>query len=260
MSDIDHVESVPETPLEGQVEAGAETGEAPAAEPREYFVWDEFADKPVKLTVDGEEIEVPLKEALSGYQRQADYTRKTQSLAEQRKQVQFGAALQEALQNDPKGTLDLLSQHYGVNAQQPSEEDELYADPTVRQVRQLETRIQAFEQEKAMRDLERTVESLSKRYGELFDAEEVVAKALATGNTDLEAVYKQIAFDRLFEQSKVTSAVKTKRAEDEQKVVQAKRDAAVVSKGGSAKSADVSSKPVKSLRDAWDLAKRQIEG
>lgn len=111
-----------------------------------------------------------------------------------------------------------------------------------------------------MRDLERTVESLSKRYGELFDAEEVVAKALATGNADLEAVYKQIAFDRLFEQSKVTSAVKTKKAEDEQKVVQAKRDAAVVSKGGSAKSADVSSKPVKTLRDAWDLAKRQVEG
>jgi hypothetical protein len=260
MSNTDHVESVPETPQEGQVEAGAETGEAPEAEPREYFAWDEFADKPVKLTVDGEEIEVSLKEALSGYQRQADYTRKTQSLAEQRKQVQFGAALQEALQNDPKSTLDLLSQHYGVNVQQPSEEDELYADPTAKQVRQLETRIQAFEQDKAMRDLERTVESLSKRYGELFDAEEVVAKALATGNADLEAVYKQIAFDRLFEQSKVASAVKTKKAEDEQKVVQAKREAAVVSKGGSAKSADVSSKPVKSLRDAWDLAKRQLEG
>lgn len=259
MSIEDHVESVPETPVEGQVEVGAETGEAPEAEPREYFVWDEYADKPVRLTVDGEEIEVPLKEALAGYQRQADYTRKTQQVAEQRKQVQFGAALQEALQNDPKSTLDLLAQHYGVNGQQPSEEEELFADPTQKQVRQLEARVQAFEQEKAMRDLERTVESLSKRYGELFDPEEVVAKALATGNADLEAVYKQIAFDRLFEQSRATSAVKAKKAEDEQKVVQAKRDAAVVSKGGSAKSADVSSKPVKSLRDAFEMAKRQIE-
>jgi hypothetical protein len=67
---------------------------------------DEFGDKYVSCNqVDGEEVRVPLKEALSGYQRQADYTRKTQELSEQRRQVQFGAALQEALQNDPSGTL-----------------------------------------------------------------------------------------------------------------------------------------------------------
>ena len=98
--DIDStVENVTETPLEGQVDAVVETGDAPVGEPREYFAWNEYADKPVKLTVDGEEIEVPLAEALNGYQRQADYTRKTQELAEQRRQVQFAAALQEALQN-----------------------------------------------------------------------------------------------------------------------------------------------------------------
>jgi len=120
MSNIDNtVESVTDTPVvDGQVDANAETGEAFEAEPREYFAWDEYADKPVKLTVDGEEIEVPLSEALSGYQRQADYTRKTQELAEQRRQVQFAAALQEALQNDPASTVELLSQHYGVNQNQ----------------------------------------------------------------------------------------------------------------------------------------------
>jgi hypothetical protein len=261
MTDIDNtVETVAEAPLEGQVEGTNETGEAPVGEPREYFAWDEHADKPVRLTVDGEEIEVPLAEALNGYQRQADYTRKTQELAEQRRQVQFASALQEALQNDPKGTLDLLSQHYGVNSQQPSEEELEMMDPAERQYRQLESRIQAFEQEKAMRELENQIGSLSRRYGELFDANEVVAKALATGNTDLEAVYKQIAFDRLYEQTRTKSAAQAKQAEDTKKIVEAKREAAVVSKGGSAKSADVSSKPIKSVRDAFESAKRQLEG
>jgi hypothetical protein len=91
---------------------------------------------------------VPLKEALAGYQRQADYTRKTQELSEQRKQVQFGTALQEALQNNPGDTLELLKQHYGLNEQQPSE-DELYLDPAEKQFRQLDGRLKAFEQDRA---------------------------------------------------------------------------------------------------------------
>ena len=261
MSNIENtVEEVTDTPIvDGQVDANSETGEALEAEPKEYFVWDEYADKPVKLIVDGEEIEVPLAEALNGYQRQSDYTRKTQELAEQRRQVQFAAALQEALQNDPASTVELLSQHYGVNKQPTSEEDE-FLDPVEKQYRQLETRIQAFEQEKAMRELENQIESLSRRYGELFDANEVVAKALASGNTNLEAVYKQIAFDRLYDQTRTKSVAQAKQTEDTKKIVEAKREAAVVSKGGSAKSADVSSKPIKSVRDAFESAKRQLEG
>ena len=259
MSNDNTVDSAFEAPEYGQADLGTEIGEAPEVV-RDYFAWDEYADKSVKLNVAGEEVDVPLKEALAGYQRQADYTRKTQELSEQRKQVQFGTALQEALQNNPGDTLELLKQHYGLNEQQTSDEDELYMDPVEKQYRQLETRMKAFEQEKAVRDLEKTVESLSRKYGDAFDADEVVAKALATGNSNLEAVYKQTAFDRIFEQSLTTSQVKAKKAEEEQAIVQSKRDASVVSKGASSKSADVSSKPVTTLREAFELAKRQING
>ena len=262
MSNENTVDSAIEAPIAetvGQAEVSTEIGEALETN-GDYFAWDEYADRPVKLNVAGEEIDVPLKEALAGYQRQADYTRKTQELSEQRKQVQFGAALQEALQNDPQSTLELLKQHYGLNEQQPSDEDELYLDPAEKQFRQLESRIKAFEQEKAVRDLERSVELLSKKYGDAFDADEVIAKALATGNPNLEAVYKQTAFDRIFEQSLTANQVKTKKAEEEKAIVQAKREATVVSKGASAKSADVSSKPVTTLRDAFELAKRQLNG
>ncbi len=259
MSNDNTVDSAFEAPEYGQADLSTEIGEAPEVV-QDYFAWDEYADKSVKLNVAGEEVDVPLKEALAGYQRQADYTRKTQELSEQRKQVQFGAALQEALQNNPGDTLEMLKQHYGLDAQQTSDEDELYMDPAEKQYRQLETRVKAFEQEKALRDLEKTVESLSRKYGNAFDADEVIAKALATGNSNLEAVYKQTAFDRIYEQSLTTTQVKTKKAEEEQAIVQSKRDASVVSKGASAKSADVSSKPVTTLREAFELAKRQTNG
>jgi hypothetical protein len=261
MSNDNTVDSAIEAPIAetvGQAEVDTEIGEAPVVA-QDYFTWDEYADRPVKLNVAGEEIDVPLKEALAGYQRQADYTRKTQELSEQRKQVQFGSALQEALQNDPKSTLELLKQHYGLEEQQSSE-DELLLDPVEKQYRQLESRMKAFEQQKALNDLEKTVESLSQKYGDAFDADEVIAKALATGNSNLEAVYKQTAFDRIFEQNVTANQVKAKKADDEKAIVQAKREATVVSKGASAKSADVSSKPITTLRDAFELAKRQING
>lgn len=42
----------------------------------------------VKIKVNGEETEVPLAELRNGYQREADYSRKTQEVAEQRKAVE----------------------------------------------------------------------------------------------------------------------------------------------------------------------------
>ena len=249
-------EATPELESNGQVEEVLDVVENLTEEQIELLPVDEYGDKYVSVSVGGEDIRVPLKEALSGYQRQADYTRKTQELSEQRKQVQFGAALQEALQNDPNGTLALLSQHYGV-AQQPSEEEELYMDPVEKQYRQLDQRLAAFEQQKAMDQLERTVQSLQTRYGSDFDANEVVAKALAIGSSDLEAVYKQVAFDRLYEDASAVRHLREKKAQEQTQVTQAKRQASVVSSGSSASSADISAKPITSLRDAYEAAKRQ---
>lgn len=259
MSDINSNEVITDevTLEEGQSQEVVDVVENLSQEEIDLLPVDEYGDKYVSVQVNGEEIQVPLKEALSGYQRQADYTRKTQELSEQRRQVHFGAALQEALQNDPNGTLALLSQHYGVQ-QTPSEEEDLYMDPVEKQYKHLEQRIQIFEQQKAMDQLEKTVESLSKRYGSDFDANEVVSKALAIGSTDLESIYKQIAFDRVYEQSAVARQEKAKREEEKQKVTQAKRQVSVVSGGSSAKSADVSAKPITSLRDAFEAAKRQL--
>jgi uncharacterized protein YeeX (DUF496 family) len=91
MSEVVSNESVeevtPELESEGQVTEAIEEIESLSEQEIEMLPVDEFGEKYVSVQVNGEEVQVPLKEALSGYQRQADYTRKTQELSEQRRQV-----------------------------------------------------------------------------------------------------------------------------------------------------------------------------
>ena len=77
-------EEAPEEEEEGQAE---EETEEEVAEEEEYEV---VAEEDLKYTVkvDGEELEVGIDELKNGYQRQADYTRKSQALAEQRKETE----------------------------------------------------------------------------------------------------------------------------------------------------------------------------
>lgn len=242
---------------DGQVEVGEETT-AEEFSP-EYIDFDSYGDKFVKVQVDGEELEVPLKEAVSGYQRQADYTRKTQQLAEERRSVEFARAIQQALDNDPAATVELLKTHYGLDAQSDSlEEDDLFADPMEKQYRQLENRIRSFEEQQAMNELEKTISSLQQKYGDDFDANEVVSSALAQGTTNLESVYKQIAFDRLYSREQATKEMTARKQAQEEKILQAKRAGAVVAGGSSAQGTSTDTGPINSLRDAFTAAKQQL--
>jgi predicted metal-dependent hydrolase len=244
---------------DGQVEGGDEVVDFDEESQFDYINVDEFGDKYVKIVVDGEELEVPLKEAVSGYQRQSDYTRKTQQIAEERKGVQFAKAIQEALDNDPTATIELLKQHYGIQEQDAfSDEDDLYMDPMEKQYKQLEHRLRSFEEQQALNELERTIGGLQQKYGEDFDANEVVSKALAAGTTDLEGVYKQMAFDKLYQRQQAERELQGRRAQQEQKTVQAKRSSGIVAGGSSAKGSTSDSQPITSLRDAFDAAKKQL--
>ena len=249
MSEIyDDAPSVDPAIDSGQVEG--DVGETSyEEEPVDFFPVDEYADKYVRVTVDGEELSVPLREAIGGYQRQADYTRKTQELAEQRKQMQFAATIQQALDNDPQRTIDLLREHYGLNQQEQLPEDDIFMDPWERQYRELESRVRSFEEQQAMSELERTLNSLQQKYGEDFNPSEVVSAALAMGT------YKQIAFDRLVNNRQVQQQ---QAVQKEQQIREAKRAANIVSGTSGAASASTISDGVTSLRDAYALAKKEL--
>ena len=247
-AEIEEVGTVDGEPTEA-VEVQAETPEPE----QDIFDYTEVGDKFVKLQVDGQEVVVPVKEALAGYQRQADYTRKTQELSEQRKQIEYASALQEALQNDPQSTIRLLQEQYGQVAE-PEEED-LYVDPTEKHLKELEKRLMSFEQQRAMDELTKTIDSLQSKYGDDFNADEVVAKALATGATDLEAVFKQVAFDKVY--SKASEANKKLAAEQER--LNAKRGASIVSSASTSKTTSgPSSAQPKTVFEAFEAAKKAL--
>ena len=110
-----------------EIEAESEEVEAEEEESEEV---EEQPDKYYRVKLDGTDYEVTLDEALAGYQRQQDYTKKTQAIADEKKQLQAEqeAAKQERLQYQQR--VELLVQQQ--QAQQPVEPDwdQLYeADP-----------------------------------------------------------------------------------------------------------------------------------
>ena len=129
-------ETTDETPSdapEGEDEGAVE--EEATAEEEEPQQTDPL-DQIVTVKVDGKEQEVTLREALNGYSRTADYSRKTMELAEQRKamQAEFQAVQEERQQYAQ--LLTALSQQ--LQAQQPQEPDweRLYNEDPLEYVRQ----------------------------------------------------------------------------------------------------------------------------
>jgi len=259
LSEIETTEVGPESVGET---TGVETGEVDSPS-YEYVDTSAFDGKYVKVKVDGEELDVPFNEALQGYQRQADYTRKTQELASQREQFQFAQTLQQALESDPQGTLQVLSRHYGVAAAEQmvadaQPETPQFDDPLEQRVWEAEQRLQQYETERANEQLQREISRLQSTY-EDFNPQEVVSAALRMGTTDLEAVYKQTAYDRLIQQVRTQQDAQQVLANQNQQVVDAKRDAAFIEGGSSANGpSDQPVGKIGSIHDAWSLAKQQM--
>lgn len=80
-------ESAPETAQEGEQPEGEGADEETAEEGE---ATEEQPEQPQKYTVKvgGQTLEVTLEEALKGYQREADYTRKSMAVAEERKRIE----------------------------------------------------------------------------------------------------------------------------------------------------------------------------
>lgn len=98
--------------LDDSSDEEVESGETEESDESDDEVEDTSDGETYAVKVDGETVEVTLKEALAGYQRQADYTRKMQALSEERKQFEEASeeiggvlqqvqALDEAWAEDP---------------------------------------------------------------------------------------------------------------------------------------------------------------
>ena len=75
----------------------------------------EVSSEAYTVKIDGVEQSVSLDELRNGYQRQADYTRKTQELATERERLAQGEAIVQALESDPQGAIEALGNAFGVS-------------------------------------------------------------------------------------------------------------------------------------------------
>lgn len=205
------------------------------------------------VKIDGEEQQVTLEELQNGYQRQADYTRKTQEIAAERERLQQAEAIVSALENDPSGTLQTLARSFNVDTfdQPQTNEDGYELDATEKKLVELENKIAKQEQAQRVQQVEREVDTLQEKYGE-FDRKELLNHALKHGIPNLEAAYTHMRFNEV----KSTADKLTQ----EQEITNKKREAAVVAPGGSTQSGTTPepTPQVTSLREAFALAKQQL--
>ena len=174
---------------------------------------DDLANKYVRVKVDGEDISVPLNEALQGYSRTADYTRKTQDLARSSEQAQEALRLQQAFQANPGLTVQVLASQAGMSVEQflgltsnqqqaaLAEPEDEYLDPLERMLHEersarlaLESRI---EQREADERLSNAVGGLKQQFGATDDqARAVVYQAMQMnlGIDSFPMIYQAMAY------------------------------------------------------------------
>lgn len=102
---LDHDADEKKPGSEQKGEQAGQTEEAPAEDDPEY-----------EITVDGKPVKVKLSELKNGYQRQADYTRKTQALADERRQVDAMMAALKVKQGTQEPEADKANPETGVSS------------------------------------------------------------------------------------------------------------------------------------------------
>ena len=238
---------MPEENMEATESAAVDSPELPITEPTETSGY--------TVKVDGEQQQVSLEELQSGYQRQADYTRKTQELASERQRLQQAETIVSALEADPQGTLAALGNALGV-ADSPVPQDDVSSwedeDPTAQRVAHLEAQVARQAQTHRKQALDKEVSRLKGQYGN-FDEQVLFKHALDNKIANLEAAYTHMNFNGL--------AGYAGKLQRDQETLEAKRGGAPVEGGKTVQQGTVvdgSPKKVTSLREAFALAKQEL--
>lgn len=276
MSDIgETTDQVTETAPVGEGEVATEnpTTEAPdtevghaevageAAQPDALDVT-EYGSKLVPIKVNGEVEMVPLSEAINGYQRQADYTRGKQEVAE-------AAALKAALERNPEQTLSLLQQTYGKQeaariADEVTDDGFDPNDPVAQRLKAFESRMEAFDSWQMEQQLTRTLDGLKGKYGDDFNEQEVIQAAVSRQIEDpaeLESVFRDLVFDKFYAQTQAQREAAQRQAAETAAREAAKTEAGqVVSSGNGVtpKAAGAPPETFDSFEAAFQAAKSAV--
>lgn len=211
----------------------------------------------VKVTVDGQEIDVPFNELKDGYLRQSDYTRKTQEVAEQRHTIEQYQQLVQALETDPQRTLDALKEVYGANdAPDTPDNDYDLDDPVQREIAELKQWKQAQEDRQLFNTIEQEIGKLQQTYDD-FNPDEILNYASQNQIMNLDAAYRAWKYDQL--QIKAREQYDAERQNKDNAALDAKRKAQIVEGGHSPQRGAVTAGgEIKDIADAFEQASAEF--
>ena len=205
------------------------------------------------VKIDGEEQIVSVDELRNGYQRQADYTRKTQELASERERLAQGEAIVQALEADPQGAISALSSAFGVSSMgnQNTEMEEPFEDldPEEARLRRIEQSIEQQERANRQQNLQTDMQKLRDKYATDISEQDLYAHALRNNIGNLEAAYTHMTYETMQDKARTADIVEEKRAAN---VVDS------TSGGSSSGNVERAARAVSSIHDAYRLALEEI--
>lgn len=203
-----------------------ESDEEPAAEDGDFDwneILDKFGDRTVTVQVQGEPVEVKVKDLPNGFMMREDYSRKTAELAQARRAAAWAQDVQKAMQDDPVGTLRAFAEAYQVgdlfaNQQAQQDQGDPYEDfdPDVaavlrrmdeqeqryqEQLRQQQAQIESFQNRQIMEEVKAEVASLRDEFGDELDHVEMLRVA-ATHNVPLREAAEYLVGRQYFAKSR----------------------------------------------------------
>jgi hypothetical protein len=188
-------------------------------------------------TVEVNGTEVSLKELRDGYLRQSDYTRKTQEVADVRKQAEWAARFQEMLRNDPVGTLRDMAVELRLISKDQPDFDPDDVDPNAVEIAGLRDEVQQLQLRRVEEEIRREVADVRSRYDD-FDAEEVlpfIAEMGAKGvGLTIEEGYFLVKGRKGHEKAAAERAAAEKAAAQAEALAAKRKQAESVSRGHSA--------------------------
>jgi hypothetical protein len=179
---------------------------------------EKYGDRTVKVMVQGEEVEVPIRDLPSGFMRREDYSRKTAETAQYVKAAQWAQDVQAALDADPFSTLNAFAAAYGIqgNFAGPTEVDPYEnLDPDIaavmRKMDEQEQRHQhelmavrqqteSFATDRIKQEVKAEVQALESLYGDELDTVEMLRIA-ATYNMPLNEAAETLVGRRYYQQT-----------------------------------------------------------
>ncbi len=185
-----------------------ETTQEPAQEQEEKPGAVEAGEAPQVFKVgDKEYTAEQIAEMEKGFMMQKDYTVKTQSLAEERRQLEAQKAdydkalkLAQDIERDPIGTLQKLQEQYEEKGiYEPKDPEQLALEDRRRELeakeREIQEKEQNLEQQQVYKDLETRINTLEKEYEGEFERDKVIQFMVDNKIYSPETAWKAIRHD-----------------------------------------------------------------